>query len=331
MENHCEQNDEEVDDQNVDNEVEITSAEAISMIDYIQEPSQSNSDTQIIVDGTWHYKASIIRQLLNRLKRVEGLSKFCNGSKSTVKNIENIVMQSDPILYESTLALIHKLIVCGKETKYIDGDSLQDKNVTLVLRKMKLNLEGEHYFATGETTGKYIKTTGEHCRMIQPEVVDGKLAYNKSLVFDLAVDLQQGQDTGSSSSGSGRKKNDKDNDKLPCKICKKNVLQSRMHTHVGKHTLKKDIPADVNICGWCVSTQCYKTTLVNTSKKGIIRYSTQMHPHSHSMHIYCVSIVYAFTIYIIVYSSMAGIKYTYYRRGWDVCDWNSQSCLKLKI
>ena len=192
-------------------------------------------------------------------------------------------MQSDPILYESTLALIHKLIVCGKETKYIDGDSLQDKNVTLVLRKMKLNLEGEHYFATGETTGKYIKTTGEHCRMIQPEVVDGKLAYNKSLVFDLAVDLQQGQDTG-----------------------------SRMRTHVGKHTLKKDIPADVNICGWCVSTQCYKTTLVNTSKKGIIRYSTQMHPHSHSMHIYCVSIVYAFTIYIIVYSSMAGIKYTYY-------------------
>jgi hypothetical protein len=129
---------------------------------------------------------------------------------------------------------------------------------------LKLIHEGEYWFATGETIGKDIKTTGEKCRMIQPEIVDGKLAFNKSLVIDLAIttDFQQGN---SSSSGSGRQQN-KEKEKGPCKHCKKDVLMHRMRTHVGKHILKGEIPSDINNCGWCGSTQCYPTTLQKTTK-----------------------------------------------------------------
>ena len=48
--------------------------------------------------------------------------------------------------------------------------------------------------ASSETVGKNMKTSGDKCRMIQPEIVDGKLAFNKSPVFDLgAVDITNGK------------------------------------------------------------------------------------------------------------------------------------------
>ena len=267
------------DNDNDNNEaVQAEASEASSVIDYVQEPSQTKtSDCQICVDDTWFYKASVVRQTFNgtsssndRLKRVEGLSKFCNGTNSAAKNVDNIVMQNDPILYKSTLALVQKLMVGGKETKYIDGDALHDKNVSLVLQKLKLDLDGELYFATGETSGKEIKAIGEHCRMIQPQLVEGKLAFNKSLVFDLAVDMQQ--TSGSSSSGA-RASATKDESKKPCKICKKNIPLKRMRTHIGRHIIRREVPDDCNRCGWCGSTQCYPTTLVKTTKKaGIWHY-----------------------------------------------------------
>ena len=276
----------ETDDVNENDDVQIETPEPVSIIDYIQEPTKSH-DAQIQVDGSWYFKASVVRQLFNgtsasndRLKRVVGLSKY--HDQTSTQNIENVIMQNDPILFNAnmSLCLIQKLLVGGKDTKYIDGDSLQDKNVNLVLRKLKLVPDGEYWFATGETSGNDIKATGEKCRMIQPEIVNGKLAFSKSLVIDLAItaDLQQGSSSSrssnsSSSSGSGQNKQNKDKEKRPCKHCKKDVMMHRMRTRVGKHILKGEIPPDCNICGWCGSTQCYPTTLKRTTKtKGLWHY-----------------------------------------------------------
>ena len=94
-------------------------------------------------------------------------------------------------------------------------------------------------------------------------MVNGQLALDRSLVADLAIDLQR---EASSSSSSREGEGGVGKDKRSCKICKKSILLHRMRTHVGKHILAKDIPSDVNICGWCGSAQCYQTKLQKTSK-----------------------------------------------------------------
>ena len=59
-----------------------------SIIDLIEERSTSSPriDNQTLIDGKYHFKASVVRQLFNgspssrdRLRRVQGLSKYCEN------------------------------------------------------------------------------------------------------------------------------------------------------------------------------------------------------------------------------------------------------------
>lgn len=79
------------------------------LIDVISQPQSTGKikhDPQIMVDGTYVYKATILKNAFSdsplsrdRLRRVQGLTKFITqGNESNANAIEDAIMVGDPLI-----------------------------------------------------------------------------------------------------------------------------------------------------------------------------------------------------------------------------------------
>ena len=167
-----------------------------TIIDFIDEPSSQKVDNQILIEGRYFYKASVIRQLFNSssasrdcLNRVQGMSKYLD-SEDKVRSIEDVFFVGAPILTlrpTPEVAAIRKIKVGGKKRKFLNGDELQNENTALKLQKIDLKEDGDKLFWMGGFRNNKFEEEGRHCRSFQPKVetaADGKTfhVFSKSFV-----------------------------------------------------------------------------------------------------------------------------------------------------
>ena len=80
-----------------------------SIIDFVAEPSYQGTiiDYQVLIEGKYFYKASVIRQVLNtsslsaskdRLRRVRGVSKYADDKSADI-DVEDMILLGDPLIF----------------------------------------------------------------------------------------------------------------------------------------------------------------------------------------------------------------------------------------
>lgn len=174
------------DDQDISEEhlsTEEISNDSHLIIDYVEEPSSCiKIDNQIMIDGKYYYKASVIRQLFNsnimsrdRLERVQGMSKYMDETQK-VCNLEEVLVTGDPSLVmekHTILCAINVMKVGGKKKKFLDHE------------------DGDKLIWDGKCIGSEFDAQGKNCRSFQPELewIDGKHThvFSKRLMMDIGV------------------------------------------------------------------------------------------------------------------------------------------------
>ena len=202
---------EDDDDEDEDEDVaavsdcEVQDSIISSIIDYVEEPAATRKfDNQLLVDGEFFFKASVVRQLFDsasgssdRLKRVNSLSKY-NDLTGNKDALENVVMLGDPILFDQSIAVVRKLTSANKKVKVLDGDKLHDPNVLLDVQFIDLTLQdledGVMFVWTGKFKGGIKKKVlGSECNLVQPVLVnyDGKscFAFDRNFIIDFQIQL----------------------------------------------------------------------------------------------------------------------------------------------
>ena len=167
----------------------------------------------------------------------------------------------------------------NRKTKVLSVDSLNDKNVTFDVQKMKVDCEGEYYVWNEELMGAIFKVAAQDCYTIQPSLIElgGRLKYtfDKQMILDLNVGINVNENTtntssrsasASSSSSSTSKPSSKSSNLVDCYICKKKIDLVAMRRHVGYHILSKKLSGN-NVCGFCGRDTC-ENLLKRSSTEG---------------------------------------------------------------
>ena len=270
---------------------DIEDSPSSSIIDMVPQDQGKSHDPQIQVEGSYVYKASVVKSLFSsnplsrdRLRRVRGMTKFTDEGDTNSLAIETSVMAGDPMLVnvKGTLRLSKILEVrkANRKVKLITAEEINDHNVTLDVIILKLETSGENYVWTGNFVGDKFRAKGVDCYAIQPtlEDVDGKIqfSFDKQFILDLNVGITlEAQSTTPSSSSSSSSavavpaststsKSQKTS--VECFTCKKNVDLSQMRKHVGMHIVKGALSGH-NVCGFCGKISC-ENVLIHTTTKG---------------------------------------------------------------
>ena len=294
----------------VESDIDEVAIQLTSIIDYVEEPSGRTYDNQILIDGQYYFKASVVRQLFDsssgssdRLKRVQSLGKYNDVSGKTSMALDNIVMIGDPVLVDRTIATIKSITLANKPVKVLDGEKLQDANVSLSIQHIELSMQsldvGVMYVWTGKMKGPVKKKVpGSKCNLIQPTLVtvEGKscFAFDRNFVIDFQVQIdiqaasaeeparKKPKSIQTASAGEPARKNpissvekpvnkkktrktkQKDDDiRWDCSVCNKTCTRDIMRAHIGQHILLGNVGSGA--CGWCGGS-CY-TSLGETNKK----------------------------------------------------------------
>ena len=181
------------------------------------------------------------------------MSKYVDEHRESDRNLDNIVMLGDPLLYKTLVAVIKNIKVAAKKEKVLDGDKLHEPNVSLVIQLIDLELhENDMLVWNGQYNGTQLTVPGADCYMILPSLVDieGKscFAFDRSFIMDIGIHLQH-QISKNGEPAMKKRKND-DPDKKECYVCKKTCPLKNMRAHVGQHILRKD-KCGSNVCGYC--------------------------------------------------------------------------------
>jgi hypothetical protein len=257
------------------------SNESASLIDNLEEESATGkkSDPQVSVNGTWFHKSTILKQTFigrkasrDRLRRVQGLSKtIAEKKKDQLMNLDDVLFPGDPVLYVQNdspkLASVVKITKGRKKVKLLNGNELQDDNISLTVKQLKLEDTGTVLEWTGEhSTNAELVISGKSCHSIQPEVEvreeNAVYIFDKSLVFDLGITLNQSTSdpaatTNSTSNDASLKK---------CFLCAQMITLEYMKIHVGKHILKGDCETRAP-CGYC-GRGCCDNKLAAPNRRG---------------------------------------------------------------
>ena len=251
-----------------------------SIIDYVAPPGPQKYDNQILIEGEYFFKASVVRQTFDsssgsndRLKRVKGMSKYKDDKENESLHLDNVAMIGDPLLVRKTIAIIIDMKYCNKKLTVLDGEKLRQDNVILTVRPIELTVHNEHFVWTGEFKGgKRMKVAGSECNMLEPDLltIDGKscFAFDRSFIADMQTqELLQGR-SDEEPPAKKKKGNQANQDvvKKECAFCGCAFDWSKLRIHVGKHIINGDIKGE-NVCGYCGGT-CYTALERSTKTKG---------------------------------------------------------------
>ena len=162
-----------------------------SIIDFVAEPSYQGTiiDNQVLIEGKYFYKASVIQQVLNtssssvskdRLRRVRGISKYADDKSA---DIEDMTLLGDPLIFtvgsSVKLGSVKDIQKGGKKLKYISGSTLQDENVIINLLELDLEDDGADMKWQGNHKDSF-KIERKFCNSVQPEI-------KKQYIFSIKV------------------------------------------------------------------------------------------------------------------------------------------------
>ena len=100
----------------------------------------------------------------DRLKRVHAMGKYVDEQRESDRNLDNVVMLGDPLLYKTLVAVIKNIKVAAKKEKVLDGDKLHETNVSLVIQLIDLELhENDMLVWNGQNKGTQVTVPGADC------------------------------------------------------------------------------------------------------------------------------------------------------------------------
>ena len=268
-----------------------------SLIDMISPPSQNQHDPQVEIDGSYVFKATIVKSLFSsdpmskdRLRRVRGLTKFTDDCPRTMA--DKFLMIGDPLLAKDKgkilLTKISSINQGGRKVKSVGIDNMNDENVSFTVREISVHEVDDYFTWKGQLKDTEITVPGSGCYAVSPDLkeIDGKMlfAFDKQLISDLGVKLDEQwsvhknnpEDTqemsASSSSSSSVKPDNQAADKLcKCKICTKNIKISKMREHVGQHIMQGKIKG-AHLCGFCGLDTCIYGLEKTSKSNGVQHY-----------------------------------------------------------
>ena len=207
-----------------------------SIIDLVQQNRTVTYDPQVEVDGKYVYQATVVRSLFgsnplskDRLRRVQGLSKFTESERANV-SIDNSIMLGDPVLINVKNRLQIAQIKCikkgNKKVKLLTTDELNAHNVSI--DAVILSMESNDYIWNGDFLGETFISIGLECYAIQPTLkeVDGQIhfTFDKQLILDLNVGISVSK--GCSNVVQGPSKSNPENSTkhlVSCFVCEKSM------------------------------------------------------------------------------------------------------------
>ena len=292
--------DEEGDDNSEEEELEdVPSTSIIDMVEQNQDTHVTQKhDPQIEVDGSYMYKATIVKSLFSsnplskdRLRRVRGLTKYTENGNTNTENlstsIDSVLMVGDPLLIrvkdKLQLCKIDLMKEANRKVKILQVGNLNKPNVTIHATILKVNDVGDSYIWEGELIGDAFQSSGVNCMAIQPDLKDMsgeiRFAFDKQLILDyeVAVTLEvtrqrnsapstpAGNSTSNTTTSSSAN-NKKKGNVVGCHVCKRQVDLLDMRLHVGIHILKGKTPE--NCCGFCGRDSCENVLVCSTKGKG---------------------------------------------------------------
>ena len=187
--------------------IESLGADLLDVIPQPQASGQPRHDTQILVDGNYVYKATVLKNAFSaaplskdRLRRVQGLTRYVDNQNSqTGIDIEDAIMVGDPILIyqhnEISVALVCKLERGSAKVKVLSSQQINEKNVLVTCKTLELKPEGDLYIWNGQFRHSEIAIPGSRCFAVSPTVSheNGKssFAFDRQMILDLGVGIQQ--------------------------------------------------------------------------------------------------------------------------------------------
>ena len=269
---------------------EIEDVPATSIIDMVQqdEPNaQKKYDPQILVDGSYVYKATIVKSLFSssplsrdRLRKVRGMTKYTDEGNDSSLAIETSLMVGDPLLIsvkeKLQLFKIEAIRVANRKVKSLEVNDLNKANVFIDAKRLKVEEKDGYYIWLGEFIGEKLRTAGTHCHAIQPELkeIEGRdrFAFDKQFILDYDVALTVRNETTQSRvphphpQAAQSTSSKKAANLVKCHKCKKQVDLVQMRTHIGVHIIQGSLES--SCCGFCGGSCCQNMLVDGTKGKG---------------------------------------------------------------
>ena len=196
---------------------------------------------------------------------MQGLSKTIAGDREKQMDLDDVVLQGDPMLYIQNntpkLGSVLKISKGGKKVNMLKGEDIQTENTLISLKELELTDEGTKLSWSGKhSKSKVVTLSGKNCHTIQPEVdvedEKAKYVFDKGFIFDLGITMQTSTPSSSSSTSPGPSGSESSLKK--CFHCPKMIPLEKMRVHVGGHIVRKECgkPPYRHPCGFCGRKEC---------------------------------------------------------------------------
>ena len=242
------------------------------LAEFLEDPVTKHPTQLICEDGKYRFKASMVKSAFDgtkgskdRLRRVRGLSRYIDSSEENV-DLDDMLLIGDPIvaLTSNTLCCVTKITVALQKVVQIQGSRLEDANVFLKAKPLKVRETDTELEWDGQLEDAEIDVAGKCCSLIQPTINEnGKMSFSRSLVVDLGISFQM-RTSGTVEPSTSRGSPDVGPPTLKCKLCTKSVPLKDMRIHVGHHILFSKLNTKYP-CGFCGKEGC-SAELMKTKK-----------------------------------------------------------------
>ena len=248
-----------------------------NMLAEIITPRASPYDCMIDIDKELVYKASILKKLTasnplsrDRLRRVQGLTTFHEQEAYT--DLDDLISVGDPVIFNhndiTRVGNILEIFTGVEKLHFLPQEQLQQPYIMLNVRVLKLKEFDDCLFWDGTSVGSPVRFAGIKCISIEPQISMTppknmpKYFFNKELVSSIEGQIFRPTPQDEAD----------DVENVPCLVCKKKIMISKMRLHTAFHIIRGDIhtPRE-RICGFCGGDGCM-ISLKKTSHKGNKKY-----------------------------------------------------------